>query len=219
MEIEDVKQNYRDQKDEIKSRIKQFQQLQDTSDYRLFKELVFVILTSRSDAKKSWEAVEKLDELGLMENGSKEEIAEVLKSYDIQYERNKASYIVDNRRSLSQPTLEDPSDDLKLSQRIDPHNLDATREQLVKNLKGISWKGASHFLRNIGYGNEFAIVSGYIAKKLYQLGMLDSPDPPKNKEEYLEAEQKLRQLSKETGIDIQELDLVLWSMETGEVFK
>lgn len=219
MEREDIKEEYSNRNREIEDRLEEFRELQEADEWRLFKELVFVILTSRSEAKRCWEATEKLEELNLLKEGSREELAEVLKNYGIQYERNKADYIVRNREDLSQPTLNDPSGDLKLRDRIKPDDLDRTREQLVDDLHGIGWKGASHFLRNIGYGDEFAILSAYIARKLYELDLVESPEPPSDREEYLEAEEKVMQLSGELGIGVQELDLLLWSMETGEVFK
>jgi len=216
---EKLLQEYRDKRKEIEERLKTFHELRGADDWRLFKELTFVILTSRSGAEKSWEAAEKLEGLGLLRDGSRAEIAEVLQEFDIQYEENKADYIVRNREDLSQPTLKDPSGDLKLKDRIDPEDARKTREQLVENLHGIGWKGASHFLRNIGYGDEFAIVSAYIAKKLHHLGFLDNPEPPADREGYLKAERKLEHLAEEIEIDVQELDLLLWSTETGEVFK
>ncbi len=219
METAEIEEAYQERRNEIQERLEEFQKLRDEGDPRLFRELVFVILTSRSAAKKSWEAAEKLEELGLLENGSRKEIAEVLENHGIQYERDKAGYIVSNRESLSQPTLRDTSGELKLSSRIDPGNLEKTREQLVDSLQGVGWKGASHFLRNIGYGGDFAITSAYIMNNLHQLEMVESPEPPSGKEEYLKFEREFRKLSQQLGIGVQELDLLLWSMETGEVFR
>lgn len=219
MEPGEIQEAYSERENQIRDRLEKFRELRDADDTRLFKELVFVILTSQSNAKNCWEATEKLDELSLLEKGSRAEIAEVLKRYDIQYEENKAEYIVRNRENLSQPTLKDTSGELKLRDRIDSEALEKTREQLVEQLQGIGWKGASHFLRNIGYGDDFAILSGYIMKKLHKLDLVESPEPPQGKEEYLEVEKKLQELADKLEIDIQELDLLLWSMETGEIFK
>lgn len=219
MNTEEIEKHYQKNRSEIDGRLEQFERLQEANDQRVFKELVFVILTSQSSAEKSWEATEKMDELGLLTSGGEEEIAELLENYDISYERNKANYIVSNRQDLSQPTLKDSSGDLKLKNKIDPENLEKTREWLVENLKGISWKGGSHFLRNIGYGNSFAIVSSRITSKLYELGRVEDPGQPSGKEEYLTIEEEMKKLSKETEIDVKALDLVLWSMETGKVFK
>ncbi len=212
-----ISEHYRDNSQEIQDRIKEFQELREAPEERLFRELVFVILTSQSSARSSWDAAEKLDQLELLREPERSEIAAVLEDHGIRYEERKASYIVENRKKLSHPTLEDPSGSLKLRERIDPEDLDSTREWLVENLKGIGWKGASHFLRNIGYGNSFAIISGHIVSQLSEAGIIE--ERPSNREQYLRAEKKLQDLSRELDIPVQELDLVLWSMETGEVFK
>jgi Thermostable 8-oxoguanine DNA glycosylase len=219
MNRQEIREAYREKQGEIKSRLEEFEDLRDASNRRLFRELVFVILTSRSEAEKCWEAANRLEEKGLLLEGGGDEIEGVLRKQGVSYEKDKAGYIVENRQELSQPTLQDPSNSLKMGDMIDPEDLQKTRKRLVEELKGVGWKTASHFLRNVGYGDDFAILSGYIAKKLHQLGITGSPEPPGNREEYMEMEQKFRTLAKETGIGVRELDLVLWSMETGEVFR
>ena len=219
MNPEDIKQHYDENRKEIHDRLEEFNSLRDSNDYRLFMELCFVILTSQSSAKKAWEATEKLDNKNLLIEGDKSEIAYVLKQKEIQYEKNKAGYIVDNRQLLSQPTLKNPTNELKIKEKLNLEDLEKTREWLVDNIKGLSWKGASHFLRNIGYGDNFAIVSSYISKTLFKLQLIDEAEIPKNKEKYLEQEKIVKNLANEVEIDIKALDLVLWSMQTGEVFK
>ncbi|MFB6144175.1 MAG: hypothetical protein ABEJ98_02580 [Candidatus Nanohaloarchaea archaeon] len=218
MNLEEIRQQYRDKKEVIDDRLEEFSELKDASDYRLFKELVFVILTSQTSAKKAWKAAEQLDSRDFLLNGNRASIAEVLHDNEIQYEERKASYIVENREKLSQPTLQDPTNELKLGYMLDDTSPDKTREWMVENLKGVGWKAASHFLRNIGFG-DVAIVSNYIAEDLQQLGLADSAEIPDSREKYLRAEEKMRELSEELGISVEALDLVLWSMETGEVFK
>ena len=219
MDKKKILKHYQENREVIDNRLKEFERLRDADDQRLFKELVFVILTSQSSAKKSWEATQKLEELSLLESSEKDEIARVLELNDIQYEQKKASYIVENRKKLSQPTLTDPSGKLKIAELIRPDSLDKTRSWFVENIDGLSWKGGSHFLRNIGYGNGFAIVSSRIVSKLYELDYVEDLEQPSDKESYLEVEKKMQQLAEDTGIDVKALDLVLWSMETGEVFK
>lgn len=214
-----VEQAYREREQEIESRLQDFRELREVDNARWFKELTFVILTSQSSAKDSWEAAERLDRLGILQEGDIGSIAEVIASEGVKYERNKAQYIVENRRELSQPTLQNPSGDLKLKSRVDTGDLESTRERLVDELEGVSWKGISHFLRNIGYGNGFAIISSRITRKLHELGVIEEAGQPSGKKEYLEVEERMQGLSREIGIDIKALDLVLWSMETGEIFK
>ena len=218
MNREKVKNHYRDNKEEIESRLKEFRDLREASDERLFQELSFVIFSSQSSAKKSWNAAQRLGEKGLLEK-DRETIAQVLRQEEIQYEERKADYIISNRKKLSQPSFNDPSTDLKLRQQIRPKNLEKSRKWLAENIKGLSWKGASHFLRNTGYGKDFAILSSHTVSVLFDLEVIKASKPPKNAEKYLEMEQKIQEFSREIDIDIQALDLVLWSMRTGEVFK
>lgn len=219
MNYEEVKQHYQENKDEIEERLKEFDEVGELSDYRLFIELVFVILTSQTEAEKAWDAAEELDDRNLLLEGNKQQIARVIERNEVQYEQNKASYIVDNRELLCQPTLQNPTNELKLKEKLDFSDLDKTREWLVDNIKGLGWKGASHFLRNIGHGDGIAIISSHIINQMNELEVVDSADAPSSKEDYLEMEERLKQFSQEIGIDIKALDLVLWSMKTGEVFK
>jgi N-glycosylase/DNA lyase len=219
MNPEDIRQHYEENKEEIQDRLDEFREIRESNDYRLFMELCFVILTSQSSAKNAWKAVQKLDDENLLIEGNKSEIERILKEKEIQYEKNKAGYIVDNRQLLSQPTLKNPTNELKIKEKLNLEDLEKTREWLVDNIKGLSWKGASHFLRNIGYGDDFAIVSSYISKTLFKLELIEEAEIPKNKEKYLEQEEIVKNLADEVGIDIKALDLVLWSIQTGEVFK
>jgi thermostable 8-oxoguanine DNA glycosylase len=54
---------------------------------------------------------------------------------------------------------------------------------------------------------------------LAEIGVLDSAKPPSTRRKYLEVEQQLVHFARDVGIDFDELDLVLWSMKTGEVLK
>ena len=218
MDLEKIRKAEDERMPEVEERLQEFSELKDANEYRLFKELIFVILTSQTSAKKAWEAAEQLERHGLILEGDETQIAEVLQENEVQYEQNKASYIVQNMQKLSQPTLQDPTNELKISNKIDDSNLEKTRRWMVENLQGVGWKGASHFLRNIGYG-DIAIVSNYIAEDLYELGLTEEPSQPSNEKEYLEAEEKMKELAEKLDLSVEALDLVLWSMETGEVFK
>lgn len=219
MNREDLKQNYLENQEEIRSRLEEFRQLREASDERLFKELCFVIFTSQSSAEDAWQAVEKLDSRGLLSDPKRSEIEKVLAENSVQYEERKAGFISENFNFLSQPTFGDPSKRMKLRQRIKPEDLEQCREWFVENIKGLSWKGASHFLRNIGYGDSFAILSSHTVSVLFDLDVLELSEPPKNKSGYLQAEEKVNKFSEDIEIDIQALDLVLWSYRTDKVFK
>ena len=89
---------------------------------------------------------------------------------------------------------------------------------LNKGIKGLAYKEASHFLRNIGFKG-YAILDKHIINSLHEFGVLKTNDKPKNAKEYLEIEQKFINFSKQTGIDMDELDLLLWSRKNGRILK
>jgi N-glycosylase/DNA lyase len=87
-----------------------------------------------------------------------------------------------------------------------------------KGIKGLGYKEASHFLRNIGFKG-YAILDKHVLKCLAELKLIDEPKPPNTRTKYLSLEARLQDLTQMTGIDFDELDLVLWSMKTGVVLK
>jgi len=87
-----------------------------------------------------------------------------------------------------------------------------------KEIKGLGYKEASHFLRNIGIKGH-AILDKHVMRCLAEVGVLESSTPPSNRKMYLEIEEKLLQFAREIKVNADELDLVLWSMKTGEILK
>lgn len=85
-------------------------------------------------------------------------------------------------------------------------------------IKGLGYKEASHYLRNVGFKG-YGILDKHIVRCLAELGVIDSPKAPTSRNGYLETEYRMRQFAGEVEIDFDELDLVLWSMKTGEVLK
>ncbi|WP_439333964.1 8-oxoguanine DNA glycosylase, partial [Vibrio parahaemolyticus] len=83
-------------------------------------------------------------------------------------------------------------------------------------MKGLGYKEASHFLRNVGYRG-YAILDKHVLRCLKDLGVIDNDKPPATRLRYLQTEEKLRQLAKDLSIGFDELDLVLWSVKTGEI--
>jgi len=87
-----------------------------------------------------------------------------------------------------------------------------------KRVKGLGYKEASHFLRNIGVKGH-AILDKHVMRCLAEVGVIDTAKPPSTRRKYLEVEQQLVQFARDIRVDFDELDLVLWSMKTGEVLK
>jgi N-glycosylase/DNA lyase len=87
-----------------------------------------------------------------------------------------------------------------------------------KNIKGIGYKEASHFLRNIGFSG-YGILDKHILNTLYEFKVINNPKPPSTRDKYLYTEEKLKGLAEILEIHMDELDLLLWSEKTGEILK
>jgi N-glycosylase/DNA lyase len=87
-----------------------------------------------------------------------------------------------------------------------------------KRIKGLGYKESSHFLRNVGLKG-YGILDKHILRSLAELGVIESPQPPTTRARYLLTEERLKQFARDINIDFDELDLVLWSMKTGEILK
>ena len=87
-----------------------------------------------------------------------------------------------------------------------------------KQIKGLGYKEASHFLRNIGIKGH-AILDKHVMRCLTEVGVVESAKPPSTRKQYLDVEEKFLRFAKDVRINCDELDLVLWSMKTGEILK
>ena len=91
------------------------------------------------------------------------------------------------------------------------------RNWIIKNIKGLGYKEASHFLRNIGYTN-YAIVDFHIVDLLARYNLINKPKSI-TKMIYLKIEELLKKISNKLGINLAGLDLYLWYLETGKILK
>ena len=201
-------------KRDIERRLKEFKELfENSNDDRIFAELIFCLLTPQSKAKICWKAVENLMKKDLLIRGSYEQVLRELKG--VRFKKNKAKYIIEARKTFTK------ENEIRIKSVISSFS-DSTkaREWLVKNVKGMGYKEASHFLRNIGFGEDLAILDRHILKNLRLLGVIeDIPKKTLTKKRYMEIENKMREFSRDIGIPLSHLDLLFWSKETGEIFK
>lgn len=189
----------------VEARIREFRMLGEKPSTELFKELCFCILTANFNAERSIRIQKAIGD-GFL-TLSESELVERLRSFGHRYPYARARYIVEARRYAY--TLK------TLIQRLGSG--DAAREWLVKNVLGVGYKEASHFLRNIGF-TDLAIIDFHIIRLLARYGVVRRPRTP-TRRRYLEMEQLLRELGKRLGLNLAELDLYLWYLETGKVLK
>lgn len=80
------------------------------------------------------------------------------------------------------------------------------RRYLTQNFLGIGPKQASMLLRNVGWGEDLAIIDSHISR----ISWLILPDRSPT-ETYDSLESKLRTFARERSIKLEELDVILWS--------
>jgi N-glycosylase/DNA lyase len=203
---------YQERKEAIQNRLAEFRQVMTWKDEEVFGELCFCLLTPQSSAKVCWEAVTVLKQKTLLLKGQAPELEPYLRS--VRFSDSKAKYIVEARTMFSNEGK------MQLKSRISSfYNPFELREWLVENVKGLGYKEASHFLRNIGLGEGFAILDRHILRNLNQLRVITEIPTSITKKRYLEIEEKLRRFATEIGIPVADLDLLFWSKETGWIFK
>lgn len=210
--VSELKALYKSKKRIIKERLKEFRKIGKESDERIFAELCFCICTPQSRAKSAWfNAIHPLMNSGKLSTCSKSELVSCLKKAGVRFHRTKASYIILARKLFGQESIR--------KRLNESENVFELRDFLVENVKGLGLKEASHFLRNIGLGEDLAILDRHILRNLVKLEVIK--EVPKNltRERYLEIEKNLRKFSERIKIPMDELDLLLWFKETGEVFK
>ena len=213
--IESVRAVHKSRRKQIRARLKEFDEVWRTgSDARLWEELVFCIFTAGASARMGLKAVDAIKHLLL--EGDAEEMTEVLKRAGAhRFPVARPAYVLTTRNYLkAHCNLQ--LRELLLSFR-DPI---ARRDWLAteRKIKGLGYKESSHFLRNIGLRG-YGILDKHVLRCLTDLGVLESAKPPTARGRYLETEERLRKFSHDARIDFDELDLVLWSMKTGEVLK
>lgn len=208
--MKQLKAVYKNKKQSIKKRLNDFSNLHKGKDEDIFSELCFCILTPQSKAVYCDEAVKELKKSNALFKGTKAAIRSKLKR--VRFPNNKASYLIEARNFLG-------NGNMHIKDRLGLHDIFKTREWLVKNIKGLGFKEASHFLRNIGLGKNIAILDVHILRNLKKYKVINKIPSSITKKHYLEIEGKMIKFGAKIGIPAEELDLLFWSNQTGFIFK
>jgi N-glycosylase/DNA lyase len=211
--VERIRETHATRAKDIRRRLAEFRAVRrQASDERLWEELVFCIFTAGASARMGLRSVEAVRTL--LAEGTHEELARALDKKH-RYPNSRSGYIVVTRDYLRADC------GMRLRERLegfdDPF---ARRDWLARErrIKGLGYKEASHYLRNVGFRG-YAILDKHILRSLAELGVLESPVPPTTRARYLDIEASLKRFAAHLAIDFDELDLVLWSMKTGEILK
>jgi len=178
----------------------------------LFQELAFCLMTPQSSATACWEAVERIFMNGLFYTGSDAELAEAI--HPIRFKYNKSRYMIEVRTTFLPNGI--PCIKRILSIQGDPK---AMRHWLARTVKGLGFKEASHFLRNIGLGEDLAILDRHILRTMKARGVIRKiPDSIRPKD-YLRLENAFLRWAAKLRIPPAHLDLLIWYQATGYLFK
>ncbi len=198
---------------EIRQRLAEFEGIwKHADDARLWEEMVFCFFTGGCSAKMGLRSVDAVRPF--LANGSQPEIASALTGVH-RYPNARARYVFASRNFLREHC------NLELRKKLESFDCALERRDWLvkeKGIKGLGYKEASHFLRNIGLKG-YAILDKHVLKCLAELKIIEDPKPPNTRTRYLRVEDKLRDLTEKTRIDFDEMDLVLWSMKTGQILK
>ena len=208
-----IKAAHRERREEIRIRLDEFRAVgTEQNDDRLWEEMVFCFFTGGCSATMGLRSLEKVRPL--LKTGTQKQLARALKGVH-RYPNERARYVFESRNFLHSDC------GLRLGKRLNGFGCPIERRDWLareKGIKGLGYKEASHFLRNVGYRG-YAILDKHVLRCLAELRIIDEPKPPNSRDRYLTVEGKLRDLTNAVGIDFDELDLVLWSIKTGMILK
>ena len=205
-----LRREYKKREKDIRKRLREFRDIGSKDDRDIFPELCFCLLTPQSRALTCDKAIKDLTRTGVLFNGGQRAIRNRLKG--VRFPNNKSGYVIEARRLFKN------GKGFNIKSKLNGNMLQ-TRDWFVKNVKGLGYKEASHFLRNIGHGRDLAILDVHILRNLKRYGAIKQIPTSITKKKYLEIEDKMRQFSKRIGIPLEALDLLFWSHETGFIFK
>jgi len=166
-------------------------------------ELAFCISTANSSALSGLKFQKSLENL---KNLNKKDIENLLRSAGVRFWSRKAEYIFEALQNF------------KPIERALRLNSSEAREYLVRNVKGLGYKEASHFLRNIGR-KDVAIIDRHILRWLKENGYINEIPNSLSARSYKKIEKILKKIGEERGLSLAELDLILWFRKTGKILK
>ena len=189
----------------VESRLMEFEDIGRRGADIWMKEMTFCLLAANYSAVSAYRTAEGLFSSGLLFKGSEEEIRRALVEEGYRFP-SRSAYIVAARNIIDEIRYSVPlMDDFR------------ARDYLVRRVKGFGMKESSHFLRNTGRKN-LAIVDRHIIRVAVEYNIIEEIRSLTRKR-YIEIEERLREVAKKLGITLAELDLYLWYMKTGFVFR
>ncbi|MFY7999003.1 MAG: DNA lyase [Candidatus Kapaibacteriota bacterium] len=199
------RQHFAELRAEIQARLEDFQRVPAS---QRFYELCYCLCTPQSKAENANAVVNILQERDFERLGFDPVAVLRDKTHYIRFHETKAKRLLQAREHWS-----------AIAAVLDSTmNDEQKREWLVENVDGMSWKEASHYLRNIGYRN-LAILDRHTLKHLVRCGVFDDVPNIAGKSRYLAAGEGFKTFAAWVGVPMDELDLFFWASEAGLILK
>ncbi len=171
--------------------------------------MVYCLLTPQTSAESAGKVVEQLQKLSFHALPLDPEPILRNRTTYIRFHRTKSKHLLKLKADfplvVQSITRDLPSPEL--------------REWLVRNVTGLGYKEATHFLRNVGRNGGLAILDRHILRNLKRYGAIRSIPKTLSRKHYLSIERQFMRFADRIGIPLDELDLLFWSMETGVIRK
>ncbi|MGV8162469.1 MAG: hypothetical protein ACP5N2_04025 [Candidatus Nanoarchaeia archaeon] len=210
--LQNLKAHHSKNKKKIVSRLNDFKKNKKASNSKFLEEMAFCVFAANSSAKMGLKAAELLKDV--IENGTLEDYKKAVYK-KVRFYNKRAEYLYHNKEKLMQKTNELKKPIAKILCELEHHE----RRMFIKeNFKGFGMKESSHLLRNLGHEG-YCIIDKHVLNTLKELKIIKNNTPPKNEKEYREIEKKIIAFAKKHEINIDELDLAIWSYKTGEIIK
>lgn len=211
--LKEMKQVYKLQHSAIQRALKSYRaKWEKGTEEDVLAEMLFCILTPQSKAKGCWSCMESIIKKKLIKAGNEKEILAELKYPRFKYK--KAKFFIEARDKFVK------NGKVAIKQFMSGFkNVVEMRDWFQANIKGYGLKEASHFLRNVGFGEDIAILDRHILRNLAKLGVIKEVPAHITPKMYHEIEEDMKKFAKKMKIPMAALDLILWAKETGEVFK
>ncbi|MBK7259950.1 MAG: DNA lyase [Ignavibacteriae bacterium] len=214
-DIEQVHRDHAERGERARERLREFARVPPTE---YFYELAYCLLTPQSSAVNADTAVARLKELSFFERGG--DPTPVLRQRDayIRFHNTKARRLLTVREQFPVIAARLAATPHGTPTGAPTEEVLALRDWMIAHVNGLGRKEAAHFLRNIGYRG-LAILDRHILRNLTYHGVLRTMPTSLTPARYSIIEGLVRQFAADTGIDMDELDLLFWSRETGEIRK
>ena len=211
--VRSIRENLPRKAPEIRKRLEEFENIiKNGSEETIFEELVFCIFTAGTSARMGLAALDAVR--SMLPSASEDELRAKLRGV-YRFPNVRSKHVVHTRNYLAREY------GLKLREILLSFEDPVERRDffaLRKDIRGLGFKEASHFLRNVGFRG-YAILDKHILQCLFELGVTESARAPHSRSKYIEIENKFKRFSKRNGFDFDEMDLFLWSEKTGEILK